>query len=110
MSPLELVPLAFPCIGVPVYVVMLVVRLAMEIKYDDPAKSRLGPRWAYIAGSALLPFGPIFLLVALERSDPLDYANADLLFMLWGLAGVAVLAVAVALVVVGSKVSHSPQS
>lgn len=97
--------LAFPCFCVPLYVVMFFVRLAMEIKHDDLAKSRLGPRWAYIAGSALLPAGPACFLVALERSDPLDYPNSELLFVLWGIAGLVCFAIAISFVAIGLKVT-----
>jgi hypothetical protein len=85
---LDLFLRAFLFFGVPIWAVVLFWRLAAEVAFNEGKKGRPGPLWMLIVGALLLPASPSFFLVALERSDWLDYPDGGNVG-LWALAGFA---------------------
>jgi hypothetical protein len=93
---------AFFFFGLPTWIVIAIWRSVAVAAYHDGKKGRPGPLGPLIIGALLLPASPSFFLIALERSDWLDYPDGGSVG-LWALAGLASLLGAVVCIVNGAS-------
>jgi hypothetical protein len=97
--------LAFIWIAPILALILVPWRVMSERAWKRTGKRRPGPRWAFGLGWFLTASGPCLLMVALERTDGLDYPDGGNAAV-WAMSGLLSLGVGIVLLM-GASTSQA---